>query len=132
MKHITNTLPLLLMLTFLIFSNTTTITISAGEKFLGKDPVVIVILMKEKDMVTALLTAKTALLRNKFVVTEGMQATGFTAKRTTGSHADYYVADVAAGTTDGKIKLTVTFIKFGTGLLKLQKIADAIKAELEK
>ena len=130
MKHVTTTLTLLLLLTFSAFSNTT-IRPESGKIF-GKDPVVIVVLMKDKDISNALLAAKTALLQNKFIVTESMQAASFTAKRTTGAHADYYVADVTAVATDGKIKLTVTFIKFGTGFLKLQKIADAVKAELEK
>ena len=35
--------------------------------------------------------------------------------------ADYYVADVTVAKAEGKIKLTFTFVKVGTGLLRLRK-----------
>lgn len=40
--------------------------------------------------------------------------------------------DAEAKKSDNKIKITISFVKVGTRLLKLQKVADAVKAELEK
>ena len=80
----------------------------------------------------ALLAAKNALLAQKFIAANGIKKASFTSTRTTGSKADYYVADVTATIVNGKIKLTISFVKVGTGFLKLQKVADAVKSELEK
>jgi hypothetical protein len=97
-----------------------------------KDPVIIEVVTKYTSVEDALLAAKSALLSQKFISSAGIQQNTFTATRTTGSKADYYVADVTATKVDGKIKLTISFVKIGTGLLKVQKMADAVKAELEK
>ncbi|HEX7756232.1 MAG TPA: hypothetical protein VF421_12850 [Niabella sp.] len=97
----------------------------------GKDPIVIEILTGYTTADEALQATKKALLNQKFI-TDEVQKTGFTAKRTTGARADYYVADVATKEEKGKIKVIISFVKVGTGLLKLQKVADAVKAELEK
>ena len=80
----------------------------------------------------ALMATKNALLAQKFIAANGIQEKSFTAIRTTWSKADYFVADVTATKADGKIKITISFVKIGTGLLKLQKVADAVKSELEK
>ena len=98
----------------------------------GKDPIIIEVITNYTDINDALQAAKTALLKEKFIVTDGLQKTGFTATRTTGAKADYYVADVSAKDEQGKIRITISFIKMGTGLLKLQKTADTVKADLEK
>lgn len=97
-----------------------------------KDPIKIEVITKHSTLEDALKAAKDALLKEKFIATNGVQEKSFTATRTTGAKADYYVADVAAEKAGGKIKLTISFVKVGTGLLKLQKVADAVKAELEK
>ncbi|MBZ4192666.1 hypothetical protein [Niabella beijingensis] len=104
---------------------TTTMTRSA-------DPVVIEVVTKHTSISDALLAAKAALLKQKFILDGTMGETTFTAKRTTGSHADYYVADVTGKLDGGKTKLTISFVKVGTGLLKVQKMANAVKVELEK
>lgn len=119
----------LFMPVFSAFSSTT----PAG--FLNssyKDPVVIEVITKHTSVEDALVAAKTALLAQKFITSNGIQQNSFTATRTTMSKADYYVADVTATKKDGKIKLTISFVKVGTGFLRLQKIADEVKAELEK
>lgn len=97
-----------------------------------KDPIVIEIITKHSSIDEAVIAAKTALLAQKFIASNGIQQNTFTATRTTMSKADYYVADVTATKSDGKIKLTISFVKVGTGFLRLQKIADAVKSELEK
>lgn len=116
--------------TFLLFA-AMCISIAAFSANNIKNPIVIEVITKYTVINDALQAAKTALLKEKFITTDGIQKTGFTATRTTGAKADYYVADVAAKDEKGKIKLTVSFVKVGTGLLKLQKVADAIKAALE-
>lgn len=126
MKKITLSLTLLLLVLFNAFSMHT------GQKKMLKDPVVITVLMKDKDMSAALQSAQSILLQHKFITATGIQASSFTATRTTGSRADYYVADVTGTSSEGKIKLTITFVRFGTGFLKLQKIADDVKVQLEK
>lgn len=78
----------------------------------------------------ATLAAKKALMNHKFIPNGGMTDNGFTATRTTGSKSDYYTADVMTEDKGGKMVVTITFIKSGTGLLKLQKVADEIKVEL--
>lgn len=97
-----------------------------------KDPIVIEIITKHSSIDEALIAAKKALLAQKFIASNGIQQNTFTATRTTMSKADYYVADVTATKSDGKIKLTISFVKVGTGFLRLQKIADAVKSDLEK
>lgn len=112
------------------------ICIIGGRNIAGatvsKDPVKIEVTTKHSSYEDALKAAKDALLKEKFIVTAGMQEKSFTATRTTNAKADYYVADVTAEKTGGKIELTISFVKIGTGLLKLQKVADAVKADLEK
>ena len=90
------------------------------------------VLMSKAETAQPNVAAKTALLAQKFITSNGIQQNSFTATRTTMSKADYYVADVTATKKDGKIKLTISFVKVGTGFLRLQKIADEVKAELEK
>jgi hypothetical protein len=96
----------------------------------SKDPIVIEVLTAHKTVEDALQACKTILLTEKFIAQE-IQKKGFTATRTTGSKADYFVADVAAADVDGKIKITVTFVKVGTGLLNLKKVAERVKVKLE-
>lgn len=95
-------------------------------------PVVIEVKSNKATLNEALQAAKTVLLESKFVATNGIQASSFTATRTTGAKADYYVADVNATSEDGKVKLTITFTKIGTGLLNLKKVAAEVKSKLEK
>jgi hypothetical protein len=98
----------------------------------SKDPVVIEVFTKYTSIDDAFMAVKNALLAQKFIATNGIQKPTFTATRTTASKADYYVADVTGVEVDGKVKVTISFIKFGTGLLKLKKVADSVKEELEK
>lgn len=119
----------LFMPVFSAFSNTTPACFLNSSY---KDPVVIEVITKHNSVEDALVAAKTALLAQKFITSNGIQQNSFTATRTTMSKADYYVADVTATKKDGKIKLTISFVKVGTGFLRLQKIADEVKAELEK
>ncbi|ANH82489.1 hypothetical protein A8C56_17285 [Niabella ginsenosidivorans] len=98
----------------------------------GKDPIVIEVLTNYTAADAALQAAKDALLKQKFIATSSIQKTGFTATRTTNARADYYVADVTVKEEKGKTKITISFVKVGTGLLKLQKVADAVKADLGK
>lgn len=129
MQKITILLSALFLLTIAAFSNTAS---SSSFGSLLKDPVVIEVNTKFTSVDDALMAAKNVLLVQKFIATNGIQKSTFTATRTTGSKADYYVADVTAILVGEKIKLSITFIKVGTGLLRLQKVADAVKAELEK
>ncbi len=96
-----------------------------------KGPIVITVISNHASVQEALMSAKKALLTEKFIASNGIQETSFTATRTTGSKSDYYVADVIASKEDVKMKITITFVKVGTGLLKLSKVADKIKATLE-
>lgn len=98
----------------------------------GKDPIVMEAMTKYTTVAEALTATKSVLLLQKFILQGEIGASSFTAKRTTGAEADYYIADVAASIVEGKAKVTITFVKVGTGLLKLQKVADEIKLELEK
>ncbi|MGO4294981.1 hypothetical protein [Chitinophaga sp. RAB17] len=95
------------------------------------DPIVIEAVTKYTTMEKALDAAKDVLLSKKFI-TQEMQQTRFTATRTTGAKADYYTADVAATQADGKVTLKITFIKSGTGLLSLKKVAAEVKEKLEE
>jgi len=97
----------------------------------SKDPIVIEAFTTHKNVEEALLACKTILLTEKFISQE-IQKKGFTATRTTGSKADYFVADVVATDVNGKIKITVTFVKVGTGLLNLKKLAERVKVKLEE
>lgn len=97
---------------------------------LSKDPVVIEVTTDHATIKEALVAAKMELLKEKFILQGGIQESSFTAQRSTGADADYYVADVMAEMADGKVKLTITFVKVGTGLLKLEKVADKIKGAL--
>ncbi len=108
------------LLTFLLISTTA----------IAKDPIVVEIATNYKTLKEALMATKTALMKQKFIPSGGMGESGFTATRTTGSHADYYTADVMAEQADDKVKVTITFIKSGSGMLKLQKVADEVKQEL--
>ena len=118
----------MLIPTFLILAGFFTNAFSSTVK----DPVTIEVTTKYTSADDALQAAKTALLKEKFISTQGVQKIGFTATRTTNAKADYYVADVAAKLEKGKIKITISFVKVGTGLLRLQKVADAVKENLEK
>jgi len=97
---------------------------------MAKDPVVIEINTNFKTVKEALIATKTALMKQKFVPSGGMGESGFTATRTTGSKSDYYTADVMADKDGDQVKVTITFIKSGSGLLKLSKVAEEVKAEL--
>lgn len=121
MKKITTTLLLLMMIQILLGAN----------KLAGKGPVIIEASTKYAKIDEALKATKAELLTNQFILKDGMQEKSFSALKTTGSQADYYVAEVEAELIEGKVKIKITFIKVGTGLLKLQKVADEIKAKLE-
>lgn len=95
----------------------------------AKAPLVVEIETNFKTVKEATMAAKTALMKQKFIPS-GTTESGFTATRTTGSKSDYYTADVMSEEKNGKIVLTITLIKSGTGLLKLQKVADELKMEL--
>ena len=105
---------------------------SAGTLVVTKDPIKIEVLTKYTSFEDALKAAKDVLLQQKFIAANGIQEKSFTATRTTNAKADYYVADVAAEMNGGKVKIIISFVKVGTGLLKLQKVAEAVKADLEK
>jgi len=107
-------------------------SLNAKNKKHAADPVTIEVVTKHISISDALMAAKTALLKQKFILDGTMGEKTFTAKRTTGAKADYYVADVTASMDGGKTKLSISFVKVGTGLLKLKKVADAVKADLEK
>lgn len=99
-------------------------------KIQAKGPVTVEIETQFKTIKEATMAAKTALMNQKFIPNGPVQEGQFTATRTTGSKADYYTADVVVEDRSGKIVVTITFIKSGTGLLKLQKVADQIKLDL--
>lgn len=108
------------------------VTIAANHVFAAaKDPIVIEAVTKHKNIEEALQACKTILLGEKFITPE-VQKKGFTATRTTGSKADYFVADVVAADANGTVKITITFVKVGTGLLNLKKLAEKIKSKLEE
>lgn len=108
-------------------------TTSQGKSHMDKKgPVVIEVETNHKTVQEALQATKTILLTHKFIVQDGLQEASFTAKRTTGAEADYYIADVSVKRSGETNTITITFIKVGTGLLKLSKVADKVKAELEK
>jgi len=113
---------LLLLLTFFI----------SAHAFAGQEPIALEVTTKYTNVQDALQATKKALLMQSFIVEGTVQETSFTAKRTTNAQADYYVAHVAATSKNGIAVVSITFIKVGTGLLKLQKVADAVKVELEK
>ncbi|HEY8958129.1 hypothetical protein [Chitinophaga sp.] len=115
---------LLLVLLFLAFA-------VSGICMFG-EPIIIEVKSNKATVSEALQAAKSVLLESKFVAANGIQESSFTATRTTGAKADYYVADVSATTENGKVKLTITFTKIGTGLLSLRKIAAEVKSKLEK
>ena len=121
------------LMTIIVILTTTTITKAAKPIFIAaKGPIVMEALTKHATVNEALSATKTILLKQQFIIQGEMGSSSFTAKRTTGAEADYYIADVAVAIVDGKAKVTITFVKIGTGLLKLQKVADEIKIELEK
>jgi|GEM_PF-2432489 len=123
MKKLLFLIPVLLLLT---------ITFITAFALAVKDPIVIEVTTKHTSVEDALQAVKTALLKQKFIAANGEQKTGFTATRTTGAKADYYIADITAKSENGKIKITISFVKVGTGMLKLQKVADAVKEDMEK
>jgi hypothetical protein len=95
------------------------------------DPIVIEAVTKHTTIEKALEAAKDVLLTKKFI-TQQIQSTRFTATRTTDSRADYYTADVSATQADGKVTVKITFVKSGTGLMNLKKLAAAVKEKLEE
>jgi len=97
-----------------------------------KDPIVIEVTAKQKTIEEALNAVKMILLQKKFISANGVQKNSLNAIRTTMSKADYFVADANAVQSEGKIKVTITFVKVGTGFLSLKKVAEEVKAELEK
>ena len=127
MKKVTTTLTVLLLLTISAFSKT---VMSASSK-MGKDNIVIQFIAKDTSIEAALVSAKNALLKSKFIALDCIQRTSFTATRTTVSPADYYVADVTASKTEHKVNIIITFVRVGTGLLNLKKVAEEIKVALE-
>ena len=130
MKKITATLTVFLLLTISAFSKTTIPMFK--ELHIGIDQIIIEVIAKDTTIEAALIAAKKALIKSKFIATTGMQNSSFIATRTTVSCSDYYVADVSATKAEGKVKLTISFIKIGSGLFRLQKMADEVNVELEK
>ncbi|WP_265131045.1 hypothetical protein [Chryseobacterium oranimense] len=114
---------LFLMILGLAFSN--------YSFFPYKDPVVIEVIMKQKNKEDALESVKNVLLKKKFISANGVQKNSLNAVRTTMSKADYFVADATAVEAGGAVKVTVTFVKVGTGFLNLKKLAEEVKKELE-
>ncbi|WP_293307664.1 hypothetical protein [Pedobacter sp. UBA5917] len=98
----------------------------------AKDPLVIEVVAKQKTVEEALTAVKMVLLQKKFISANGVQKNSLNAIRTTMAKADYFVADATAIQANGKIKVTVTFVKVGTGFLNLKKVAEEVKTELEK
>jgi hypothetical protein len=98
----------------------------------AKDPIVIEVSAKQKTIEEALTAVKMVLLHKKFISANGVQKNSLNAIRTTMSKADYFVADATAVQASDGIKVTVTFVKVGTGFLNLKKVADEVKIELEK
>ena len=94
-------------------------------------PIVIEVMTKYGSIEEALTATKMILLRNKFVTEGNVGRTAFTSKRTTGSRADYYIADVSTTLINNQVKVEINFVKIGTGLLNLRGIAEKVKAELE-
>lgn len=97
-----------------------------------KDPIIVEVSSKSATIEEALATAKSVLLANKFISENGIQKNSLSATRTTGAKADYYVADVTGVKEGDKVKLTITFVKVGTGLMNLKKVAEKIKKEIEE
>lgn len=97
---------------------------------MAKDPVIVEITTNYKTVKEALVATKTSLLKRKFIPSGGMGESGFTATRTTGSKSDYYTADVMADLDGDHVKVTITFIKSGSGMLKLKNVAEEVKDEL--
>lgn len=95
-----------------------------------KDPVFIEVYTRYESIEDALREIKTLLLNEKFITENGIVDSGFTAKMTTGSKADYYIADVTAVAESGKIKVNITFIKVGTGLKSMKKLAEKIEEKI--
>lgn len=85
-----------------------------------------------KTIKEALTAAKKVLLQEKFITLGEIQETTFTAKRTTVSHADYYIADVTALENDSTITLTIIFLNVGKGFLNLDKLGSRVKTSLIK
>lgn len=106
-------------------------TLSVQGQNKTSDLVIIEVLTGDSIIEDALIATKSALLKQSFIAKEGMQNRTFTATRTTGSQADYFVADVVATDMKGKIKITITFVKVGTGFLNLANVAANVKATLE-
>lgn len=115
-----------------VFITANSVQAKSAGSLKAADPITIEITTKHSSINDALLAAKAALLKQKFILDGTMGEKSFTSKRTTGSKADYYVADVTGSMESGKAKLSITFVKVGTGLLKVKKMADAVKADLEK
>ena len=69
---------------------------------------------------------KRILMSNKFITEGSIQNGNFSAKRTTNSRADYYVADVTTKKEGEFINGTIVLIKIGTGTLKLLGVAEDI------
>ena len=105
---------------------------SSAFNYTAKDPVVIEVVAKQKTIEEALTAVKMVLLQKKFISANGVQKNSLNATRTTMSKADYFVADANAVQRDGKITVTITFVKVGTGFLNLKKVAEEVKTELEK
>ena len=97
---------------------------------LDKGPVVIEVMTNHATVKDALTEVKTKLLMEKFIAENGIGESGFTAKRTTGSDSDYYVADVVAEKQGQQIKITITFVKVGTGMKSMKKLGAKIKEAL--
>jgi hypothetical protein len=98
---------------------------------LDKGPVIIEVVTNHDTVKAALMAVKSILLQEKFISENGIGENGFTAKRTTGSDSDYYIADVMAEMENEKTKVTITLVKVGTGMKSMKKLGQKLKEKLE-
>ena len=73
--------------------------------------------------------AKKALLKENFLLSDTMKDS-FTAKRTTNSDSDYYIALVSY-TKNKESVLTISFKRVGTGLLNFKKLSSRIEQNIK-
>lgn len=92
----------------------------------GKDPIIVELTTNFKTVKEACLATKKILIEQKFIPNGPITDGAFTATRTTGAKQDYYTADVVAEQVGDKVKVTITLLKVGTGLLRLKKVAEEL------
>ena len=100
------------------------------KTYVGKAPITIEVTTDYTDMDEALQAARAALQAEEFVLDGAVGARGLMAKRTTAAEADYYVVDVSASEEEGRVVLSLTFVKFGSGPLELEDVAARVAEAL--